>query len=330
MEDIKVRVELSSPKFLDQLRVHMRKQGLAYATEKTYILWSRRFINFNNKTHPAKLGKNDVDAFLTFLAVDRHCSINTQKTALNALNYLFTRFLSIDISGLQFSPARSQRRLPVVYSRGELSRIFSNLKGSYRLMSELMYGSGLRLAECLSLRVKDLDFDGLNLIVRNGKGGKDRSTILPEKLIPLLRQQIERVRILHQQDINDGYGEVYLPDALNRKYPNAAFELGWQFVFPSSRIGADPRTGVLRRHHVHPTAVSKAVKRALKVSHVHKPAKTHSFRHSFATHLLENGYDIRTIQDLLGHSDISTTEIYLHVINRGGKGVVSPVDRVQD
>lgn len=330
MDDVRPKLPQGNRKFLDEVRYHIRKVGLAYATEKTYILWMRRYINFHKQQHPSQLSREHIVSFLSYLAVDRYCSVNTQKTALNALNFLYSRFLGMDISNLGFKPARSHRRLPVVYSRQELHGIFLNLKGSYWLMAQLMYGSGLRQAECLSLRIKDVDFSSHNLIVRNGKGGKDRVTVLPDKLEDRIRSQIDMVKALHAKDIEDGYGEVYMPDALGRKYPSAAKSLAWQFLFPSSRVGPDPRTGVVRRHHVHPSAVTKALRRAVKAANVNKPAKCHSLRHSFATHLLEAGYDIRTIQELLGHSDISTTEIYLHVVNRGGKGVISPVDRINE
>lgn len=218
------------------------------------------------------------------------------------------------------------KRLPVVYSREEITAILGQLKGVHKLQVELMYGTGLRKAELLSLRIKDIDFGNNNIIVRSGKGNKDRTTMLPQTLIPALRRQIEKVKNIHQQDIEDGYGDVYLPDALNRKYPRAAKETGWQFLFPSSKIGRDPRSGVLRRHHLHPTALSKQIRQAVRAADIHKPARSHSFRHSFATHLLEAGYDLRTIQELLGHTDVSTTEIYTHVLNRGDKGVRSPAD----
>ncbi len=327
MDDIRHYVSTDKPKLLDRVRIHIRKAGLAYATEKTYILWMRRYINFHQKKHPAKMGKDEVAEFLNYLGIQRNCSVNTQKTVLNSLNYLYNKFLFINIDNLDFKPARNFRRLPVVYDQEELSKIFSTLKGVHRLQASLMYGTGMRLAECLSLRIKDVDFSSNNIFVRNGKGGKDRATILPEKLIPQLRRQIEQVKIIHQQDCIDGYGDVYLPNALSKKYPNAGRELMWQYFFPSARIGMDPRSGVLRRHHAHPSSISKALKNAMRKCNINKPAKTHCFRHSFATHLLKAGYDIRTIQELLGHSDISTTEIYLHVINRGGKGVLSPFDR---
>lgn len=252
--------------------------------------------------------------------------MGTQRVALNALVYLHTKYLSMDVGEMEFKPARAHRRLPVVYSRNEIAAILSNLKGVYHLMVALLYGSGMRSAELLSLRVKDIDFGSNNIIVRSGKGNKDRSTMLPQRLVPALERQVLSVDLLHAQDLADGFGEVYLPDALERKYPNAAKETAWQFLFPATRIGKDPRSGVLRRHHLHPTALNRKIRKAVHDAGINKPARSHSFRHSFATHLLEDGYDLRTIQELLGHSDITTTEIYTHVVNRGGKGVVSPAD----
>ncbi|BBB30896.1 integron integrase [Neptunomonas japonica] len=326
MDDIQHRIPSKPTRFLDQLRLHIRKNGLAYRTEQTYIHWIKRYIFFHEKKHPKDLGIPDIEAFLTHLSVDRHCSLSTQKLALNALIYLYRRFLEVDTQDLNFIPAVRHKRLPVVYSREEITAILGQLKGVHKLQVELMYGTGLRKAELLSLRIKDIDFGNNNIIVRSGKGNKDRTTMLPQTLIPALRRQIEKVKNIHQQDIEDGYGDVYLPDALNRKYPRAAKETGWQFLFPSSKIGRDPRSGVLRRHHLHPTALSKQIRQAVRAADIHKPARSHSFRHSFATHLLEAGYDLRTIQELLGHTDVSTTEIYTHVLNRGGKGVRSPAD----
>lgn len=328
MDDIRHKLPLKPTRFLDQLRLHIRKAGLAYPTEKTYIHWVKRYIYFHHKQHPKDLNVAHLEAFLSHIAVNQHCSANTQRLVLNVMVYLYKRFLGVDVGHLHFTPAKSHRRLPVVYSREEITSILSKLTGCHRLMVELLYGSGLRSAELLSLRVKDIDFDSNNIIVRSGKGGKDRTTMLPQKLIQPLKQQIYQVEELHKKDISDGYGEVYLPDALNRKYPSAAKETAWQFLFPSSQIGKDPRSHALRRHHLHPSALTKQVRRAVRESGVNKPARTHSFRHSFATHLLEAGYDIRTIQVLLGHSDVTTTEIYTHVINRGGSGVMSPADRL--
>lgn len=326
MDDIRSPLDTRSPRFMDQLRIHMRKTGLAYRTEQTYVHWIKRFIFFHDKRHPAQMGASEVEAFLEHLSIKRSCSINTQKIALNALVYLYKRFLAVEIGALQFTPARSHRRLPVVYSREEIAGILAHLRGVYRLQVELMYGTGLRKAELLSLRIKDIDFGSNNIVVRGGKGNKDRSTMLPLQLILRLKDQINVVERLHNDDIRDGYGEVYLPDALQRKYPSAARELAWQYLFPSSNVGRDPRSGSLRRHHMHPSSLAKQLRRAVGAARVQKPARAHSFRHSFATHLLESGYDLRTIQELLGHSDVATTEIYTHVVNRGGKGVRSPVD----
>ncbi len=326
MDDVRHSIPSNPTRFLDQLRLRIRSEGLAYRTEQTYVHWVKQFIRYHDRRHPKDLGASEVEAFLNHVSVNRNCSANTQRIALNALIFLYKRFLGLDMDNLSFTPARANKRLPVVYSRQEIAAILSQLNGMSRLMVELMYGTGLRSAELLSLRIKDIDFGSNNVIVRSGKGNKDRATMLPQSLIPGLQRQIENVERLHAQDIEDGYGDVYLPDALARKYPRAARETAWQFLFPSSRIGPDPRSGVLRRHHLHPTALSKQIRRAVRAAGIRKPARAHSFRHSFATHLLETGYDLRTIQELLGHSDIKTTEIYTHVINRGGKGVLSPVD----
>ncbi|MEH6544451.1 MAG: integron integrase [Porticoccaceae bacterium] len=330
MDDIPHRLPQQPTRFLDLLRTHIRESGLSYQTERTYIHWIKRFIYFHNKQHPQNMEMVEVEAFLSHLAINRDCSPNTQRIALNALVYLYKRFMGLDVGVLQFTPAKQQRRLPVVYSRIEILAILKQLQGVHRLQVELMYGTGLRSAELLSLRIKDIDFDSNNIFVRAGKGNKDRTTMLPQKLISQLKRQIQQVERLHEQDIEDGFGEVYLPNALARKNPRAATETAWQFLFPSSKIGKDPRSGVLRRHHLHPTALSKQILKAVRAAGIHKPAKSHSFRHSFATHLLESGYDLRTIQELLGHADVSTTEIYTHVINRGGKGVLSPADSLSD
>jgi integron integrase len=327
MDDIPVNVVAKPVRLLDQLRLHMRKSGLAYTTEQTYIHWIKRFIYFNNKKHPKDMGELEIETFLNDLAIHRHCAAGTQKIALNALIYLYKRFFGLATIELDFSFSRTPKRLPVVYSREEIAKILTNLRGMSKLMVQLLYGTGLRSAELLSLRIKDVDFSSNNIFVRGGKGNKDRATMLPTTLVEALKLQVENVKQLHFEDLEAGYGEVYLPAALSRKYPRAASELGWQYLFPSKRIGKDPRSGVLRRHHLHATALSKSIRGAVRAAEVNKPARAHSFRHSFATHLLESGYDLRTIQELLGHSDIATTEIYTHVINRGGKGVLSPVDR---
>jgi len=330
MDDIRHRIpEAQSGRFVQKLRLHMRDSGLSYRTEQTYIHWIKRFIHFNKLRHPTEMGTEEIERFLSQLSVERDCSVNTQRIALNALVYLYKRFLGRDTESLNFKPARGPRRLPIVYSPAEIKAILAQLEGLYRLQVELMYGTGLRSAELLSLRVKDIDFGSNNIYVRSGKGNKDRTTMLPQGLKPELRQQIRRVALLLAQDRNDGLGEVFLPEALARKYPSAARELGWQFLFPSAGIGTDPRSGVRRRHHMHASTLTKHVRMAVRKAGVHKPARTHAFRHSFATHLLESGYDLRTIQELLGHADINTTEIYTHVVNRGGRGVLSPSDRLR-
>jgi len=316
-----------SGRFLDQVRCAMRDRKLAYSTEKTYLHWIRAFIRFHKMRHPSQMGAVEVDAFLSWLAIHRRVAAGTQAIALNALVFLYQRFFERELGELTFSRSRVQRRIPQVLSHHEAMEIITRIKNrTIQLMVKLMYGSGLRQAECCSLRVKDINFSMSELIVRRGKGGKDRRTVLPESLRNGLTTQIDAVGKLHTVDLTDGCGEVFMPDGLARKYPSAAHELGWQFVFPARNLAADPMTGVIRRHHIHPTSVRKHVRKAVVSSGIQKPVTCHTFRHSFATRLLEKGYDLRTIQELLGHSDVSTTEIYTHVLNKGGRGVISPMD----
>jgi integron integrase len=326
MDDIRHPIPISPTRFLDQLRQHMRDKGYAYQTEKTYLHWVRRFILYHNKQHPEAMGPVHVNQFLSYLGGERSWSPATQRIALNALAYLYRQFLHVDLEQLDFEKARQQRRLPVVLAHSEVIQILDCLQGKYRTMVELLYGAGLRQNELLSLRVKDLDFILNTTTVRSGKGDKDRTTLLPSSLKAPLQLQIEHVAKLHHRDIEDGYGEVYLPYALARKYPSAARELGWQFLFPSSGIAKDPRTGVLRRHHLHHSSLRKQVTKARLAAGMTKHVHCHTFRHSFATRLLQQGYDLRTIQKLLGHSDVKTTEIYTHVLGRGAMGVISPLD----
>lgn len=326
MDDVPVVVNPTSTRFIDQLRLFIRARHMAWATEKTYVLWIRRYIRFHRKRHPAEMGAAEIEAYLNHLSLVSGVAPGTQAIALNALIFLYKQFLQKDPGQLNYKPAQRKLHIPVVFSHNEATAVINGMKGSFYLMGMLMYGCGLRVHECLSLRVKDVDFELKQIIVREGKGGKERRTLLPEKLVPLLRQQIEKVKLLHKQDLRDGYGEVYMPHALAKKYPSAAHETAWQFLFPSTTIGVDPQSGVMRRHHAHARSIQRAVKKSLGEQGIQKLASCHTFRHSFATRLLEKGYDLRTIQELLGHSDISTTEIYTHVLNKGGRGVVSPID----
>ena len=319
--------ESSSPRLLEQVRELIRIRHYSIRTEQAYLQWIRRYILFNQKQHPRNLGPEAITRFLSHLALDRNVAASTQNQALNALLFLYREVLKIDLPWLNdVQRAKRSQHLPVVLTRDEVKRLLARLEGTHWLMTGLTYGGGLRLLECLRLRVKDLDFDRCEIIVRDGKGQKDRVTMLARGLVEPLRNHLVRVRSLHQQDIQEGFGRVYLPYALDRKYPNADREWGWQYVFPSSRRSIDPRSRVERRHHVSPESLQRTVKLAVRSAHILKPASVHTLRHSFATHLLESGYDIRTVQELLGHSDVKTTMIYTHVLNRGGKGVVSPLD----
>ena len=318
----------SSPvRLLDQVRALIRAQNKSWATEKTYIYWIKAFILYHNKRHPKDMGAREVEGFLSYLAVQRNASPSTQGTALNALVFLYKQFLSVELGELDFRRSRRQRRIPVVFSDREAKAVINALSGVYRLMAQLMYGCGLRVSECLCLRLKDIDFDAHCIVVREGKGKKDRRTVLPTSLCGGLKQQIQQVSLLHQQDSLKGFGEVYMPYALAKKYPSEARGLAWQFLFPSHNIAIDPRDGKLKRHHLHSRTIQRQVKGAIRSAAILKHANCHTFRHSFATQLLSCGYDIRTIQELLGHADVTTTEIYTHVLNRGGLGVRSPLDK---
>ena len=319
---------MSQPRLLDLVRNEIRLRHYSLRTEKAYVDWITRFILFHNKRHPKDLGADHVSAYLTYLATRRNVAASTQNQALNALVFLYKQVLNIELDDLdQIVRAKKPKKLPVVLSREEITRLLSGLTGSHWLMGALLYGSGLRLMECLRLRVKDVDFDYNQILIRSGKGNKDRRSMLPQKVIEPLKRQIEYVYQLHLHDLENGYGEVYLPDALARKYPQAGKEKGWQYLFPAERISHDPRSGAWRRHHLHETVLQGKVKKAVRTAGIQKAASCHSLRHSFATHLLEDGYDIRTVQELLGHADIRTTMIYTHVLNRGGQGVLSPLDK---
>lgn len=314
--------------FLNQVREVIRTSQFSYSTEKIYVSWIYRFIVFHNKRHPEEMGSEEISSYLTHLAMERKVSASTQNQALNALVFLYKKVLKISIGDLEFSNAPIGKRLPVVLSRDEVLRVLSNLQGEFHLMASILYGSGLRLAECLNLRIKDLDFALNEIIVRGGKGNNDRRTILPGSLNPPLILQIEKARIrLDENLLVEGFMGASLPEGLARKYPGAPKEEGWQYLFPARRPAMKPRTGKLNQHHRHESYLQKAVKTALRKSGIHKNASCHSFRHSFATHLLEDGYDIRTVQELLGHKDVRSTMIYTHVLNRNKFNVRSPLDK---
>jgi integron integrase len=316
------------PRLLDQVRQRIRYRHYSIRTEQSYVDWIRRFILFHDKRHPRDMGAREVEAFLSWLATERQVAASTQNQALSALLFLYREVLEIELPWLDdVKPAKRPERLPVVLTREEVRAVLARLDGRNALMASLLYGSGLRLMECVRLRIKDVELDRRQLLVRDGKGGKDRMTMLPQRLVPGLREQIERAREIHRQDLADGHGAVWLPHALARKYPRAPWEPGWQYVFPASRRSTDPRSGRTGRHHIEEKSLQRAVKGAVRTAGIEKPASCHTFRHSFATHLLEDGHDIRTIQELLGHRDVKTTMIYTHVADCGGRGVPSPLDR---
>lgn len=316
------------PKLLDRVRNALRIRNYAYRTEKSYVQWVKRFILYHDKRHPAEMGKAEIEDFLRHLAVDRRVAASTQNQALSAILFLYREVLEQPIEWVDVPWAKKPKRLPVVLSREEVDAVLKHLSGAPLLIAQLLYGSGLRLTECLRLRVKDVDFGQKLLVVRDGKGMKDRTTTLPEAVIPQIRQQLQRVKQQHHKDLEKGRGLVSLPNALAQKYPNANREWIWQYVFPSRTLSQDPRgeDETLYRHHLHPSSVQKSVRRAAKKANVAKHVTPHTFRHSFATHLLESGYDIRTIQELLGHKDLKTTMIYTHVARQGASGVRSPLD----
>ncbi|MBK7168013.1 MAG: integron integrase [Pseudomonadales bacterium] len=317
-----------SPRLLEQMRERIRLRHYSIRTEHSYLQWVHRYILFHGKRHPCELGATDVEAFLTHLAVAGNVASSTQNQALSALLFLYREVLRIDLPWLNdVVRATRPRRLPVVLDTREVTSLLAQLDGQRWLMAALLYGSGLRLMECVRLRIKDVELKRLQLVVRDGKGGKDRHTILPASLVEPLQRQMDRARILHDMDLDGGFGAVYLPFALENKYPGAAREWAWQYVFPAASRSLDPRSGIERRHHADEQSLQRAVKQAVRSAGIDKPASCHTLRHSFATHLLENGYDLRTIQELLGHSDVRTTQIYTHVLNRGGRGVISPLDR---
>ncbi len=317
----------AKPRLLDQVRTAIRRRGWSYRTEETYAGWVRRYILFHGKVHPTELGPQAISPFLDYLAMQRNVAPATQNQALNALVFLYQHVLSIPVGDLpEFQPAKRPRRLPVVLTREEVRRLFLHLEGLPLLMARLLYGSGMRLTEMLSLRVKDLDFESRTILIRDGKGGKDRHTLLPENMIEPLRRQLADARSLFDRDRSQSVPGVYLPYALEFKYPNAGKQWPWFWVFPAEGLSTDPRSGIVRRHHQGDHVIQRPMKAALHASGITKTASPHTLRHCFATHLLENHQDIRTVQELLGHKDVSTTQIYTHVLNKPGLSVRSPLD----
>jgi len=316
-----------APKLLDQVRGKIRLKHYSIRTEQAYLDWIKRFILHFDKQHPKDLGAEEVEQFLTYLAVEGKVAASTQNQAKSALLFLYREVLQIELPWLDnVEQAKAPKRLPVVLTRHEIQAVLSRMQGTHWLIANMLYGTGMRIMECLRLRVKDVDFSRKEILIRDGKGFKDRVTMLPELLVNPFREHLKNVKILHDQDLAVGYGSVYMPNALEKKYPSASRDWGWQYAFPTIGMSTDPRSGEIRRHHIQDQAFQRAMKQAVRDANLVKPATPHTLRHSFATHLLEGGYDIRTVQELLGHSDVSTTMIYTHVLNKGGKGVKSPLD----
>ena len=319
---------MPKPKLLDQVREVLRLRHYSIRTEEAYVQVIRRFILYHQKRHPRDMGVDEIRQYLSHLAIDAKVAASTQNVALCALLFLYRQVLAIDLPFIEnIERAKRPKRVPVVLTPQEVRRVLANLQGTHLMMASLLYGAGLRLMECLRLRVKDLDFQYQQITVRDGKGERDRRTLLPPPLIEPLQRHLARVKLQHEDDVRAGHGAVWLPYALERKYPSAPTDWLWQYVFPSAKLSKDPRTGVTRRHHSSEDRFQRVVAQAIKHAGIMKRASCHTFRHSFATHLLEAGYDIRTIQELLGHADLSTTMIYTHVLNKGGKGVKSPLEQ---
>jgi len=321
-------VKSPKPRLMEEVRRKLRYKHYSLRTEQAYLGWIRRFILASGTRHPRELGGGDVEVFLSRLATQDDVAAGTQNQALSAILFLYKQVLRIDLPWMaNVVRAKRARRVPTVLSRDEVRRLLAVMDGRPWLLASLLYGSGMRIMECLRLRVKDADFARNEITVRDGKGGKDRRTVLPRALVEPLQREIERTRILHQRDLADGFGTVWLPHALARKNPGAERNFGWQYVFPSERRSIDPRGGAVRRQHVDDAVLTRALKQARERAGIVKPLTAHTLRHSFATHLIESGSDIRTVQELLGHADVATTQIYTHVLNRSGSGVISPLDR---
>jgi integron integrase len=319
---------MSNNKLLDQIKEKTRTRYLSIRTEQAYVSWAKRFVLFHNKRHPSEMGEKEIEQFLTHLVVKENVAASTQNQALNAIIFMYKEVFDRKLNKLKgFKRSTQKTKLPTVLSKDEIDEFFNNIIGTYKVIAGLMYGSGLKLMECVRLRVKDIDFKYNQIIVKDGKGNKDRITLLPNKYKEALQLQLKKVRAIHKQDLADGFGKVYLPNALDKKFPNACKGWVWQYVFPAAQITIDPRTGIKRRHHISESIIQKTVKTAARKSTgINKIVSCHTLRHSFATHLLENGYDIRTVQELLGHKDLKTTMIYTHVLNRGAFAVKSPAD----
>ena len=327
MQDSSIVLLAQPPKLLDQVRAKIRLKHYSIRTEQAYADCIRRFILHFGKRHPREMGAAEVEQFLSHLAVVGQVSASTQNQARSALLFLYKEVLGIELPWLDnVELAKTGKRLPVVLTREEVQAILSRLTGTHWLVGSLLYGTGMRIMECLRLRVQDVDMARREILIRDAKGHKDRVTMLPGSLVKPLQTHLAKVRELHESDLAQGFGAVYMPFALERKYPNGAKEWLWQYVFPSAKFSADPRSDAVRRHHIQEQGIQRAVKQAVRDAGLTKRASPHTFRHSFATHLLEGGYDIRTVQELLGHSDVQTTMIYTHVLNKGGKGVTSPLD----
>lgn len=317
------------PKLLNQVQNRIRAKHYSIRTEQAYLDWIKKFILYHEKRHPADMGDREICAYLTHLAVNRKVAASTQNQALSAILFMYREIIKKDLEEFDdLIRAKRPSRLPVVFTPEETKQILIQLEGTNWLMGHLLYGSGLRIMECIRLRVKDVDFEYKQIVVRDGKGNVDRVTMLPKVITENLKIHLEKVKILHKRDLDEGFGTVYLPYALERKYRNANRSWIWQYVFPATRRSVDPRSGIEQRHHISETVIQRAVKTAIRNAGITKAGSCHSLRHSFATHLLEDGYDIRTVQELLGHKDVRTTQIYTHVLNRGGKGVKSPGDKL--
>jgi len=327
MYDVRPPIANNSTRFMDQFRTFIRSRHYAFKTEKTYCYWVLSFIRFHNMQHPNKMGNVEIEAFLEYQSATLNVSSNTQKTALNSLIFMYREFLKVDITGLKFAYAVKPRQLPTFFTHEEAQSVINELNDRALLPAQLMYGCGLRVSEATRLRIKDIDFTSKCILVRETKGDKSRRTLLPKSLYTALTNQVELSLLQHQQDVIKGFGGVYLPNALAKKYPNAEYEQKWQYLFPALKLSVDPRSGVTRRHHISEQSIQRSVRKAINKVGIMKKAGCHTFRHSFATGLLEAGTDLRNIQELLGHSDISTTQIYLHVIGLHERGIVSPIDK---